>query len=602
MSDEKTLLDELKLEYSKADNAHREVRTGKTTFPWDDRENLFYGRYKHPDEPTKSILSTGELTTINIDRSCRVMAQLPSGRFYNLNGKPGANMCMNLLWEHYFMPNMNRGGGVLTKLRMADMYSGVFGSLPAMVDWINEDKYKGPEIKIIHPRKAKPQAGKNTEAEMDTYFIDTEVSREFLEKKKGSSVWKNVETVLEAYGKNDDGSGADDTERSPEERGKTKSGIPLRHALKSNGDYIVWHPGTDAILINEKEYFCKEIPIATKKQYPRLDSYWAYSDFERGELTQKSIDTITRLHLDGYDNYVKPPKVYDPKKVVVSSLATKDWYVKGDINAIRVENVSPAGLGAYQETYGILKGNLQSMSAASDTSVSKNQDSSMGKTPEALKMQGERMGARDAWDTTMMQEFIEDLFTKAANLIAKKGIDPFAFQLVGKSIDKIKEQYPDEDYSLLGDGFESGEISINPEYLEGEYRYIMDEGSTLMKKDDTGEKLISLIGLYVKNPQIQQDMALRGERVDMGEAFKRIVLDQGIQDSEKIIVKDGNPNALAGVGSDGATVMPEAMGGAEMGGAPMEEMPAEQPMMQLDPQEQEMLNQIDAKQNGQPVY
>ena len=102
-------LDDLKNYHAKADASQMEVRTGKNSFPWDEREDLFFGRYKHPEEKTKSILSTGELTTLNIDRACRVMAQLPQGKFYNYNGNPGANMAMNVIFEYYVLPRAIQG-------------------------------------------------------------------------------------------------------------------------------------------------------------------------------------------------------------------------------------------------------------------------------------------------------------------------------------------------------------------------------------------------------------------------------------------------------------------------------------------------------------
>lgn len=170
-----------------------------------------------------------------------------------------------------------------------------------------------------------------------------------------------------------------------------------------------------------------------------------------------------------------------------------------------------------------------------------------------------------------MKEFIEDAFTKMANLIAKKGVSGIAFNLLDKSIAQIKEKYPDGDYSVLGEAFEYGAVNVAPEYIEGEYRYVMDEGSTMMKADDTGEKLIALLQLYSKNPQIQADLALRGERVDFGEAFKRILLDQGIQDADRILVQNESTESMPGVGAEGATVDP-------MTGEP-EMMPEAQPEM-----------------------
>lgn len=546
-------LDELSQYHVKADASQQEVRTGKNAFPWDEREDLFFGRYKHPEEPTKSILSTGELTTLNIDRACRVMAQLPQGRFYNYNGNPGANMAMNVIFEYYVLPRAIQGGTMLSKLRTIDMYSGVFGTVPAFIDWVVTDRYVGPDLRMVHPRRSRPQAGKLSLAEMEIFFLDTEVSVAWLEGRVGQPGWNSeaIKKIIDRH-KKTDGEGPDDTERSPEERGKTKSGITIKHCFHSNGDWDIVDQWFTEFLCQQKDYFCT-IPIAVKNQYPRLDSFWAYSDFERGELTQKSIDTISRLYLDSVEASINPPKIYDPEKVYLASLKTKDWYIKQD-GRIDIANLNPQGMATYQGVYQILKANLLSLGATTDTSVAKGTDPGFGKTPEALKQQGERQGARDAWDTYMMKEFIEDAFTKMADLIAKKGIHPFAFQLLDKAIAKIKEQYPDGDFSVLGDGFEYGVVNIDPKYLEGQYRYVMDEGSTMMKRDDTGEKLINLLQLYVKNPQIQADLQLRGERVDFGEAFKRILNDQGIQDADRILVQSENPESLPGVGAEGATV------------------------------------------------
>lgn len=551
-------LDDLKNYHAKADASQQEVRTGKNSFPWDEREDLFFGRYKHPEEKTKSILSTGELTTLNIDRACRVMAQLPQGRFYNYNGNPGANMAMNVIFEYYVLPRAIQGGTMLSKLRTIDMYSGVFGTVPAFIDWVVTDKYNGPDLRMVHPRRARPQAGKLSLAEMEIFFLDTEVSTVWLESRKGKPGWdtKAIEAIIERH-KKDDGEGPDDTERSPEERGKTKSGITIKHCFYSNGDWDIVDTQFSEFICQQKEYFCG-VPITVKNQYPRLDSFWSYSDFERGELTQKSIDTITRLYLDTIEETIKPSKIYDPEKVYLASLKTKDWYVKGD-GKIELANISPQGLQTFQSTYQILKANLLSLGATTDTAVSKGTDPGFGKTPEALKQQGERQGARDAWDSYMMKEFIEDSFTKMADMIAKKGVNNIAFQLLDKTITKIKEQYPDGDFSVFGEAFEYGSVSIDPKYLEGQYRYVMDEGSTMMKRDDTGEKLINLLQLYVKNPQIQADLQLRGERVDFGEAFKRILNDQGIQDADRILIQAEAPESMPGVGAEGATVTPEGM-------------------------------------------
>lgn len=550
--DEKKLEDELVDQYPKAETAQKEVRDGG--FTWNDREDLFFGRYKNSKEDTKSVLSTGELTTLAIDGACRVMAQMPTGRFHNYNNKTGANMLMNLLFEHYVAPNATTGGPLLLKFRMANLYSRVFPVIPVFIDWKVTDKYVGPDAAIIHPRRFRPQPGKTAIEDMDWCFIDTEVTKDWL-KKQNIKIWKNVNLVLKAA--DNDGSGTPEEDRSPNEKGKTKTGITLRHRFSSNGDWVCYDPTSKKVLLNEKDYF-PGIPIALKLQYPRLDSLWGITDFDRGGGTQKSIDTLIRRYLDGVDISIDPPAAMDPEDVVLSSIVRQPkakWFVKnGKVDSIKMQNVSPKGLETFQSTYQILKGNLLSLGASTDTSVTKDIDPGFGRTPQALKMQGERMGARDAWDIFMQEQFIERVCAIMANLLAKKGVKPYAFNLLGDSIKRIKEEYPNEDYGkLLGAEFENGKAVVDNKAIEGEFRYIIDPGS-ILAKDDTGKRLLNYIDIYNKYPGIQEDFARNSQRFNQGEAFKRALIDEGIKDSEKIIITEQQPEAVAGVGPEGATV------------------------------------------------
>jgi hypothetical protein len=525
---------------------------------------VFFGRYKNSKEDTKSVLSTGELTTLAIDGSCRVMAQLPTGRFQNIDSNPGSNMLMNLLFEHYVIPNATGGGPLLLKHRMVDMYSRVFPAIPVFIEWkVKKGVYIGPDMIVIHPRRFRPQPGKTAIEDMDYCFIDTEVSKAWLEAKKKADpdqlAWKNIDEVIKSSG---DGTGTPEDDRSTKERGKTKTGITIRHRFLADGRWTVYEPVSQKVLVDEEKYYpC--IPISLKLQYPKIDQLWGLTDFDRGEMNQKAIDSLFRFYLDGVAASIDPPLTMDPEQVVLSSIVRQPkakWFVKGgNMNAIRTERISPQGLDTFQATYQILKSNLLSLGAQTDTGVPKSVDPGYGKTPEALRMQGDRQGARDAWDTFMMEQFIERTYTIMADMIAMKGVQPYAFKLLGNAIQRIKEEYPNEDYaSLLGANYEKGSISISNEAVKGKYRFSIDSGSMAVKKDDTGKKLVSLVELYAKYPQIQQDLAERGQKINFGEAFKRVVIDEGITDADKIIVTNNNPESVEGVGDEGSTVDPNA--------------------------------------------
>lgn len=558
--EEKELLREISTQYAAADLSHKEIRD--TGFTFNGREELFLGRYKEKKEDTESVLSTGELTTIAIDGSCRVMAQFPSGRFYNYNGKKASNMAMNLYFEHAVIPNANTGGPLLMKYRMVDLYSRVFPYIPCFIDWKVSDKYTGPDLLVIHPRRFRPQPGKTAVEDMDYCFIDTDVSKKFLEDKKKDDpegkVWKNIDKVLKNL--TDEGSGTPVDDRSPDQSNKTKTGIVLRHRLNADGSWQAYAPFEDenVLIINEKDYF-PGIPVSLKLQYPSMDKLGGLCDFDRGEKMQKSIDKLFRNNEDISDMLTHPPIVMDPEDVVLSSIVRKKkakWFVKnGKVDSIKMQNLSPEGPNVFLGTYQVYKGNLLSMGAQTDSSVSAGVDSGMGKTPEALRRQGEKQGARDVWDISMMEYFIDRTHTIMANMIAKKGISDYSFQLLSTSFKSIQEEYPDEDLSIFGPEFETtGIAKFAPDVVEGEYRYISEEGSTLVKSDNTGEKLMGYIEKYNKYPGIREDFVAGGQKFNQGEAFKRALLDDGIKDAEKIITTQESPESVAGVGSDGATV------------------------------------------------
>lgn len=65
-------------------------------------------------------------------------------------------------------------------------------------------------------------------------------------------------------------------------------------------------------------------------------------------------------------------------------------------------------------------GSLQTLSGTSDTTVKQGTEYSMGKTPQALRMQEARQSARDEVDRFYMELFLKDVYARVANLIVKK--------------------------------------------------------------------------------------------------------------------------------------------------------------------------------------
>src|SRR3989339_505550 len=76
---------DIQAEFTEAERVKKDVMS--SGFAWTDREQLFYGRYVNIDDKEKekknveSFYSTGELATLILDSSCRIMAQMATGRF-----------------------------------------------------------------------------------------------------------------------------------------------------------------------------------------------------------------------------------------------------------------------------------------------------------------------------------------------------------------------------------------------------------------------------------------------------------------------------------------------------------------------------------------
>lgn len=529
---------------------------------WDEREFLFFGAYyKKQDqngfEKERFMSSTGDLATLAIDRSCRVMAQLPSGRFENLSGDTGKNVLMNILFQHYVIPNANTGGPVMQKLRMADLYSDLY-SIPLLVEYrssTDEKAYQGPDFSVIDPRRFYPQPGKSSVPDMDYCYVDTFVSKKWLEEKKGKASFKNIDKILETAAD----SGPNGQEVQATQRGNKQVGFRIRHRFSKCGDWFAYSPDAKVEMVDEKKWFPR-IPVVMKHQFPVIGSLWSFTNFERGFETQRKIDVLGDANLRATEMMIDPPYIMDPEDVVLSSFkreARAKWFVKdGKVDRVKPATIAPQALGAYTSSHQILKANLLSMSASNDTSVASQVDPGFGKTPEAVKQQSMVRGARDSWDQYMMQQCIEDLFSLMADMIAHRGVGKYGFSLVSSAVENLKEEYPGEDIDAFING---NRFEVDKEQIVGKYRYVMDPMSTLVKQEDTADAILALLKIYGENEQIAKDLLENGERLALGAAFKMILKEKGSKFADRLIVKAAPPVAPETVTLPATTTDPAAL-------------------------------------------
>ncbi len=557
MDDTKQLSDEITANFTEAEKAKKDVMT--SGFPWDEREQLFRGIYKaaaeksKSDEKAKNLYSTGELESMILDSACRVMAQMPTGRFEGDEETIARVIAANLVYHNFILPNANSGGDFFTKQRQANIYSKIYGTMPAFIDFVvnagRHGKYTGPDLVLVHPRRFLPQPGKYSIVDMDWCFVDVPKSKSWLESraKANPEVW-DPKIIAEL-----NPSQVDKQYLTMEEQrtSQDRKDIVLRNYFTCEGDWTIYEPTSQKVIFSEKDYW-PGIPLVEKLTIPLLDRYFGRCDLERGETPQKSIDSLVRKFFEAVDKSIDPTTVIDPENMVMSSVSIKNkfWFAKdGKTTEPRVLNSTPAGLDTFQVVYNIMKANMLSMSAQTDTSVPSSLDVGFGKTPEALKKQDAREGARDSWDRYMQEKFLGDCANMMMAVASKRGMGQVKIPGIQAAIEKIKTAYPDQELKA----FENGIVEEN---LLADLRvsYKVDPGSTA-KQNDAGEKTMAFLEGIAGNSEIMQQLKAEGKKINWGEALKRVAIDKGIQDYDKIIVSAEDPNSVAGVGDSGGTVV-----------------------------------------------
>jgi hypothetical protein len=576
------LLAELINHYNESDKYLEPFRDAD--FSWDDREGMLVGVLNDAGSTkTKSKVNTQDLTNLILDGASRVMAQFPTGTIQAINTKQdkGKNILMNLVHEKYIVPNADSQYDFLTKLRIWDIYSRVFGSMPALIDYRVDDDYIGPDMWIIHPRSFFPQAGCTNISEMAYAQVSTWVDIEFL-KNQNKSVWKNLGKLIKKTKEAGSSKQQQDSKRQPlntrlngdlqPETGEFAQCELLTEYRRDR--WITYSKEHDLVVRDIKNpQNNNELPIVMKHCFPLLDRLYGLAEFERGYTLQYAANSLVNLYMDGVQMSIFPPLIIDQNGVVASSIEYKakaKWLITKQ-GAISQLQLTPQGLNTFNSTYSFIKAQMLNLGATTDTSVSKDVDPGKGKTPEALKQQAAREGARDNWDRFMMEQALEKINQKFIDLLTTKQEKSIDITLFKDDIDKIKKSFPDEDLSSIFNGelqeFESkqaGKITVSADNWKEnmineagqpildkdgkeqintiKFKYLIDAGST-MKNDDESEhsSLTDIIGLILKFPdalpQIEQSgKFIMGDKTfDFGEAMKRYVITSGIQDGEKII-------------------------------------------------------------------
>jgi len=539
----------------------------------------------------KSQVLDQTLMTSLIRRANQVMAKMPTGVVRVLSKEDkGKGVFLNLILDHYIIPNANSQADIYTKFWLMEFLSLVYGKMDVLVDWVVKEGYTGPDFFLIPPKLGIPEPGVISTNDMSRYFVLSYVAEDFLKKRKGLKYWKNIDKVIEKGKKNKTDERDTSTTKEREDSDLYKDQYELI-TLYTPKRWITFSRQARVILRDiENPHQNGKLPIVSKVCYPTLDNYFGTSEYDRNISQQKALNSTVNLSLDALKKHLYPPTKIYPTDVHMPSFSLSPgavWVLKNpNPNAITQEQFSPAPLQTFNSLYGVLKGALLSSLGTTDTTVSSSVEPAQGKTPEALKMQQMFITLNTSFDRKMLEQAISEIYDRFLDLLTHKQEADIEFDIFGDEFNMIKEQYPD-----ILDLYESGEggkIKIkNKDIKNLSVKFFIDASST-MKQDEMieNQNLTSILGFFLKLPGFMEQVAQQGKakygsvEIDFSELLKRFIATAGVEGYDKII-KEAPKEALT---VNNAQTQPQAMGTAQMPqqqgmgeGMPQQAQPQPQP-------------------------
>lgn len=539
------LTDQIK---DRQDTAFKFLKSKRTL--WDDCEKLFHNKLSDAiSSGTKSKVFDPALTTLVLERGYRVMAQLPTGKVRGISkNDTGGSHLLNLIMDRYVIPNANSQFDFLTKMRMMDIYSNLYGNFFALTDWNVTDKgYIGPDVWLLNIRDVFPQVGAVSIEDSDYLIVRTWRPLSFFESLKKSDGYKNVPEILEKLKKKSGDKQSRDAEAMSE---REDDQYPEQVAAEKAGFFEVWTQfekdrWVDYCVVADREFRDiknpqdnGEIPVDCKYSIPLLDDFMGMGDFERGKPMQMVTNSIWNLYLDAVKMSIFPPVMINKDNIAAMSSikwgAAEKWLVRNQVdNAARTIDLSPKGTREFQAVYSIAKASLLNQFGTTDTSVTAQMEPGYGRTPKALTMQEKRENARDTADRFYMEQFLKKVMRKMVNLVATKQPGSVTMRLFEEDIKELQRTNPE-----IANSYDpgTGKLKIGKgRFGSTIWDYEIVSGSTYAMDEETQQKnLVMLLDMVERNPNLMQ-MIGKDFKFNVGELYRRVISKSGIENWDKII-------------------------------------------------------------------
>lgn len=579
---------------------------------WDTAEKIFHGQLNDliSTDRSKSQVFDPKLATLILERSYRVMAQMGVGKVKGISKNDvGDAMLKNLLLEKYVVPNANSQFDFLTKCRMVNLYSNIYGAFFVLIDWnVSQNGYVGPDMWLLNIRDVFHQVGAVSPEDSDYMIVRTWKPLSYFENLKEKDGFKNLTSIITKLKQVKD----DKMRRNANEMGQRELSQYPKNTNAPLGYFEVltqyekdrW---IDVVVDADMEFRDQknphednDIPIKVKYSIPLLDDFMGYGDIERGAPMQMVVNSNWNLYLDAVKTSIAPPVLIDKTMIAdngsLKMIPGAKWLFKGPVGQVAMPmNLSPQGIATFNTVNQVANASLLNMMGTSDTATTQATDPGFGRTPQALQMQAARENTRDNADRYYQEQFLTSVMKKFCNLMSKKQSSAVTIRMFEDEIEQLSRNYPDIKNSY---DQESGKLTVKKGSGSTLYDYEITSGSTYAADQKQQQaNMAQLIELFQKSQTPQgnaliQQLKTDGFNFNFGELLKRVITNSGIQDWDKILTEQTPEEkaqvvldqsnqqfqqALAGMMGGQGQAMPINPSQVPMQGQPQMSMPEQTP-------------------------
>jgi hypothetical protein len=510
--------------------------------------------YDSVSKKTTNAITDGESATLAIERSARVVGQLPSGQMKAAGKKDdGKGALMDIIVQRWIYLNANAQRPFLEKIRLWQLYSSVYGYMPMFYDWdVANTGYIGPNCWLWNPRNFIPQAGRPSILDMDyahaISYVTIPTLEDLLEDIPENEDW-DKEKLREVIQMHKDATRQKDTMRdSLIDRVRTSASVRqiamvTRFESGKNGEWVTFFPdyGYKEVRRIPNPHKSSRIPFVLKYCLPLMDNFYGLGDFQRNKPLQFAMDGLTNFYFQGLKTNIMPPFVVNANGVIKHTIDKgPDAVIMETIpNSVRRLETSTAGLSTYQQAMTQLKGSLMSQSGTTDTTLNQGNtnDPMFGKTPQALKMNQARESTRDNQDRFYLESALRELIECMCALIPEMGTESIPIDIWADDIMAIKNAGYDDIMQMVrvSSSGQSGRLTINPAALKGvRFRFHLEPGTTAANtKQDTIQTILDYLGTMAKFPSALDQMEKSGKAPDFEYIFQVLGNLAGVQGVER---------------------------------------------------------------------